>query len=43
MSKLSKRYQLTIPKKFIIALGLKPGDKVEFSVGEGSLFMWKSP
>ena len=41
MTTLTQKAQVTIPKQFRIAFGLRPGDEVEFGVEEGKLVLCK--
>lgn len=42
-SKLSKKYQITIPKTVRVILGLNPGDEVEFILeGEDRILIKKA-
>ncbi len=41
MTALTQKSQVTIPKQFRIAFGLKPGDEVEFGVEENKLVVRK--
>lgn len=37
--RLTAKAQVTIPKKYRVAVGLKPGDEVDFSVGRGNVLV----
>ena len=39
MATLTQKAQVTIPKQFRIALGLRQGDEVEFEMEEGKLVL----
>ena len=41
MSVINKKFQVTIPKKFRVAFGLKPGDEVEFGVEKNKIMLKK--
>lgn len=41
MPTLTQKAQVTIPKQFRTALGLREGDEVEFEMGEGKLVLHK--
>ena len=41
MPALTQKYQVTIPKHFRIAAGLRPGDEVEFSMKEENVVIKK--
>ncbi len=41
MTTLTQKSQVTIPKQFRVAIGLKPGDEVEFTMGKGSVVLHK--
>ena len=41
MTALTQKAQVTIPKQFRIALGLRQGDEVEFEMEEGKLVLHK--
>lgn len=43
MTVLTQKSQVTIPKQFRIALGLQPGDEVEFGIEENKLVVHKKP
>lgn len=41
MARLTQKSQVTIPKQFRAALGLKPGDEVEFTIEKGGVVLNK--
>ncbi len=43
MPTLTQKAQVTIPKQFRVAVGLEPGDEVEFGLEEEKLVLWKKP
>ena len=43
MPTLTQKSQVTIPKQFRIAAGLRPGDEVEFSMKEENVVIRKKP
>lgn len=43
MTSLTQKSQVTIPKQIRIALGLKPGDDVEFNLENGRAVLVKKP
>jgi AbrB family looped-hinge helix DNA binding protein len=40
MAKITSKGQLTIPKQIREALGVKPGDRILFSIEEGKTFIY---
>ena len=43
MTHLTQKSQVTIPKQIRIALGLKPGDEVDFNIKNGKAVLIKKP
>ena len=43
MTHLTQKSQVTIPKQIRIALGLKPGDNVDFNIEDGKAVLIKKP
>ena len=43
MPSLTQKGQVTIPKKVRIALGLKPGDEVDFDMNNSKVLVIKKP
>ncbi|MBI3034917.1 AbrB/MazE/SpoVT family DNA-binding domain-containing protein [Candidatus Woesearchaeota archaeon] len=43
MPSLTQKGQVTIPKKVRIALGLKPGDEVDFDMNDSKVVVIKKP
>ena len=43
MTSLTQKSQVTIPKQIRIALGLKPGDEVDFNIQNGRAVLIKKP
>ncbi len=41
MATLTQKSQVTIPKQFRVAVGLKPGDEVEFGIEKGAVVLKK--
>ena len=43
MPNLTQKGQVTIPKRVRIALGLKPGDEVDFDINDSKAVLIKKP
>ena len=43
MTHLTQKSQVTIPKQIRLALGLKPGDEVDFNIKNGKAVLIKKP
>ncbi|MAG16064.1 AbrB family transcriptional regulator [Candidatus Woesearchaeota archaeon] len=43
MTTLTQKSQVTIPKQFRTALGVKPGDEVDFEMEHGKVVLLKKP
>ena len=43
MTYLTQKSQVTIPKQIRLALGLKPGDEVDFNIKNGKAVLIKKP
>ncbi len=43
MTNLTQKSQVTVPKQIRAALGLKPGDEVEFELENGRAVLLKKP
>lgn len=43
MTSLTQKSQVTVPKQIRLALGLKPGDDVEFNFDNGKVVLLKKP
>ena len=43
MTSLTQKSQVTIPKQIRLALGLKPGDELDFNIKNGKAVLIKKP
>lgn len=43
MTSLTQKSQVTVPKQIRLALGLKPGDEVDFNLENGKAVLLKKP
>lgn len=43
MTSLTQKSQVTVPKQIRLALGLKPGDDVDFNLDNGKVVLLKKP
>ena len=43
MTSLTQKSQVTVPKQIRLALGLRPGDEVDFNLENGKVVLLKKP